>query len=107
MQNIIDIANELHNLKNILGVATEHANQSADEIQLKSTKDFLSNAKIILNILKGRRTELDDNNTDLGRKVVVVFKGISNFGMVFPDFEQIGDRLIDLSPIFIDQSQSR
>jgi hypothetical protein len=85
LRNIAEIAQELNNLKNILGVATEHANQSADAIQLKTTKDFLSKAKTSLIILKGLRTELDNNNTDLGRKVAAVFKAIKDFEEAFPD----------------------
>jgi hypothetical protein len=85
LRNIAEIAQELNNLKNILGVATEHANQSADAIQLKTTKDFLSKAKTSLIILKGLRTELDNNTTDLGRKVAAVFKAIKDFEEAFPD----------------------
>lgn len=85
LRNIALISQELNNLKNILGVATEHANQSADAIQLKTTKDFLSKAKTSLNILKGLRTELDNDNTDLGRKVTAVFKAINDFEAAFPD----------------------
>jgi hypothetical protein len=85
LKNIADIAQELNNLKNILGVATEHANQSADAIQLKTTKDFLSKAKTSLNILKGLRAELDNTNNDLGKKVAAVFKAINDFEVAFPD----------------------
>lgn len=85
LRNIAEIAQELNNLKNILGVATEHANQSADAIQLKTTKDFLNKAKTSLNILKGLRAELDNDNTDLGRKVAAVFKAIQDFEAAFPD----------------------
>jgi hypothetical protein len=85
LKNIADIAQELNNLKNILSVATEHANQSADAIQLKTTKDFLSKAKTSLNILKGLRAELDNTNNDLGKKVAAVFKAINDFETAFPD----------------------
>ena len=85
LRNIADIAEELKNLKNILGVATEHANQSADAIQLKSTKEFLSKAKTSLTILKGLRNDLADNSTDLGEKVAAIFKAINDFEEAFPD----------------------
>jgi hypothetical protein len=85
LRNIALIAQELNNLKNILGVATEHANLSADAIQLKTTKDFLTKAKTSLNILKGLRAELDNDNTDLGKKVAAVFKAINDFEAAFPD----------------------
>lgn len=86
LKNIAEIADELKNLKNILGVATEHANQSADDIQLKSTKNFLNKAKTSLTILKGLRNDLTDNSTDLGRKVTAVFKAIQEFEEAFPEF---------------------
>ena len=86
LKNIAEIANQLKNLKNILGVATEHANQSANAIQLKTTKDFLNKAKTSLTILKGLRNDLTDNSTDLGRKVTAVFKAIQEFEEAFPEF---------------------
>jgi hypothetical protein len=85
LRNIGDLTTELSNLKNLLGVATDHANQAADAIQLKTTKDFLSKAKTSLNILKGLRNELDNDTTDLGRKVAAVFKAIKDFEEAFPD----------------------
>lgn len=85
LKNIADIAQELNNLKNILGVATEHANQSADVIQLKTTKEFLDKAKTSLTILKGLRNDLADNSTDLGKKVAAVFKAIQEFEEAFPN----------------------
>lgn len=85
LRNIGDLSTELSNLKNLLGVATDHANQAADTIQLKTTKDFLNKAKTSLNILIGLRNELDNDNTDLGRKVAAVFKAIKDFEEAFPD----------------------
>ncbi|MDZ7898507.1 MAG: hypothetical protein U5N85_10855 [Arcicella sp.] len=72
-------------MKNLLGVATDHANQTADAIQLKSAKEFLSKAKTSITILKSLRADLSDTNTDLGRKVAAVFKAIQNFEEAFPD----------------------
>jgi hypothetical protein len=85
LRNIGDLSTELSNLKNLLGVATDHANQAADTIQLKTTKDFLNKAKTSLNILIGLRNELDNDTTDLGRKVAAVFKAIKDFEEAFPD----------------------
>ncbi len=68
-----------------MGVATQNAAQSADAIQLKTTKEFLSKAKTSLNILKGLRNDLDDNSTDLGKKVSAIFKAINDFEEAFPD----------------------
>ncbi len=83
--NIRKLAQELRDLNRILGVATANANQSADIIQLKSTKEFLSKAKTSLTILKGLRDDLADNSTDLGRKVAAVFKAIQDFEDAFLD----------------------
>jgi hypothetical protein len=85
LRNIAEIAEELKNLKNILGVATEHANQSADAIQLKTTKDFLNKAQTSITILKNLRNDLSDENTDLGKKVAAVVKAIQDFEAAFPD----------------------
>lgn len=85
LRNLENLRQELRNLNSMLEVATEHANQSADAIQLKSTKDFLNKAKTSLIILKGLRNELDDNTTDLGRKVAAVFKAIQDFEAAFPE----------------------
>ena len=52
LKNIANLSQELKNLNSILGVATQNATQSADAIQLKTTKEFLSKAKTSLNILK-------------------------------------------------------
>jgi hypothetical protein len=85
LRNIAVIAEELRNLKSILGVATEHANQSADAIQLKTTKDFLSKAKTSITILKNLRNDLSNENSDLGKKVAAVVKAIQEFEAAFPD----------------------
>lgn len=85
LRNIAAIAEELRNLKSILGVATEHANQSADAIQLKTTKDFLSKAKTSITILKNLRNDLSNENSDLGKKVAAVVKAIQEFEAAFPD----------------------
>jgi hypothetical protein len=85
LKNIGDLASELSDLKNLLGVATDHANQAADVIQLKTAKDFLSKAKTSITILKGLRADLSNENSDLGKKVAAVFKAIKDFEEVFPD----------------------
>ena len=83
--NIRKFAQELKDLNRILGVATANANQSADTIQLKTTKEILGKAKTSLTILKGLRDDLADNSTDLGRKVLAVFEAIQDFENAFPD----------------------
>jgi hypothetical protein len=85
LKNIGDLASELGDLKNLLGVATVHANQAADAIQLKSAKEFLGKAKTSITILKNLRADLSDTNTDLGQKVAAVFKAIQDFEEAFPD----------------------
>jgi hypothetical protein len=83
--NIRKLAQELKDLNRILGVATANANQSADVIQLKSTKEILNKAKTSLTILKGLRDDLADNSTNLGQKVAAVFEAIQDFENAFPD----------------------
>lgn len=83
--NIRKLAQELKDLNRILGVATANANQSADAIQLKSTKEFLNKAKTSLTILKSLRNELADDSTELGKKVAAVFEAIQDFERAFPD----------------------
>jgi hypothetical protein len=68
-----------------LSVATENATQSADALQLKNVKDFLSKAKTSINILKGLRNDLANSSTDLGKKVAAVMKAIKDFEDAFPD----------------------
>ncbi len=85
LKNIGDLGSELSDLKNLLGVATDHANQAADVIQLKTAKDFLNKAKTSITILKGLRADLSNENSDLGKKVAAVFKAIKDFEEAFPD----------------------
>lgn len=85
LKNLANLSQELKNLNSILGVATENATQSADAIQLKNVKEFLSKAKTSLNILKGLRYDLADNSTDLGKKVAAIFKAINDFEDAFPN----------------------
>jgi hypothetical protein len=85
LKNLANLSQELKNLNSILGVATENATQSADALQLKNVKDFLSKAKTSLTILKGLRNDLADNSTDLGKKITAVFKAIKDFEEAFPD----------------------
>lgn len=83
--NVRKLAQELKDLNKILAVATTNANLSADTIQLKSTKEILNKAKLSLTILKGLRDDLADNSTNLGKKVMAIFKAIQDFENAFPD----------------------
>lgn len=85
LKNLANLSQELKNLNSILSVATENATQSADALQLKNVKDFLSKAKTSINILKGLRNDLANSSTDLGKKVAAVMKAIKDFEEAFPD----------------------
>jgi hypothetical protein len=85
LKNLTNLSQELINLNSILSVATENATQSADALQLKNVKDFLSKAKTSLNVLKGLRNDLASSSTDLGKKVAAVMKAIKDFEDAFPD----------------------
>ena len=85
LKNLTNLSQELINLNSILSVATENAAQSADALQLKNVKDFLSKAKTSINILKDLRNDLANNSTDLGKKVAAVMKSIKDFEEAFPD----------------------
>jgi flagellar biosynthesis chaperone FliJ len=85
LRNLGNLTGELAALDTQLRELADDANDTSDKLQLKSTKNFLTKAKASLNILKGLRTELDNNNTDVGRKVAAVFKAIKEFEETFPD----------------------
>jgi flagellar biosynthesis chaperone FliJ len=85
LRNLGNLTGDLQTLDAQLRQLADDANDTSDKLQLKSTKDFLSKAKTSLNILMGLRTELDNDNTDLGRKVAAVFKAIKEFETAFPD----------------------
>jgi flagellar biosynthesis chaperone FliJ len=85
LRNLGNLTGELTTLDSQLRELADDANDTSDKLQLKSTKNFLSKAKSSLNILKGLRTELDDDTTDLGKKVAALFKAIKEFDETFLD----------------------
>jgi flagellar biosynthesis chaperone FliJ len=85
LRNLGNLTGELSTLDAQLRQLADNAINTSDKLQLKNTKDFLSKAKTSLNILKGLRNELDNDTTDLGRKVAAVFNAINDFEEAFPD----------------------
>jgi chromosome segregation ATPase len=85
LRNLNDLLSQLKELDKQLNVQTADATQTSNELQLKSTKEFLTKAKTSLTILKGLKAELDNDTTDLGKKVAAVFKAINDFEEAFPN----------------------
>lgn len=83
LDKLKELGEELANLNKSLDAATQQALTRSDEIQLKSTKDMLSKAKVSLEILKSLRQDLQDPTTPLGQKVGDVFTAIQEFEKAF------------------------
>lgn len=85
LNTLTELSEELVTFSNTLSVSTEQALAQSDKIQLKNVMDVLEKANTGLAILVDLREDLQNTDSELGKKAEAVFIAIKEFREAFKE----------------------